>query len=150
IGDLAGFAAAGGGGGVDYVQGPTPLLGQGGSSVGGKTPIDSRQGQKPIGALSQPILVLADTALVDTPSEREFRAGYAEVAKYGLLGDAEFFAWLEANWRGVFAGEPARGNVVAPREYAILRSVRMKADIVARDERETGERALLNLGHTFG
>ena len=92
----------------------------------------------------------ADTALLDTLSEREFRAGYAEVAKYGLLGDAEFFAWLEANWADVFSGAPARGNLVAPREYAILRSVRMKAEIVARDERETGERALLNLGHTFG
>jgi 3-dehydroquinate synthetase len=87
--------------------------------------------------------VLADTALLDTLPEREFRAGYAELVKYGLLGDAEFFSWLESNWREVFSGGPAR-------EHAIAESCRAKAAIVARDERETGDRALLNLGHTFG
>jgi 3-dehydroquinate synthetase len=113
------------------------------SSVGGKTAIDSSHGKNLVGAFHQPVLVVADTALLDTLSEREFRAGYAEVAKYGLLGDAAFFAWLEANWQEVFAGGPAR-------EHAIAVSCRMKAAIVGRDERETGERALLNLGHTFG
>src|SRR5262249_57158391 len=107
-------------------------------------------GKNLLGAFHQPVLVVIDTALLDTLPAREFRAGYAEVAKYGLLGNAEFFAWLEANWTEVFSGAPARGNVVAPREYAILRSVQMKAAIVGRDERENGERALLNLGHTFG
>jgi 3-dehydroquinate synthetase len=96
-----------------------------------------------VGAFHQPILVIADTALLDTLSPREFRAGYAEVAKYGLLGDAGFFQWLETNARDVFAGGAAR-------EHAIAVSCRMKAEIVARDERETGDRALLNLGHTFG
>jgi len=94
--------------------------------------------------------VIADTALLDTLPEREFRAGYAEVVKYGLLGDREFFEWLEANWRDVFKGGPARGNQPAPREYAVLKSVQAKAEIVRRDERETGDRMLLNLGHTFG
>jgi 3-dehydroquinate synthase len=143
IGDLAGFAAAIVRRGLDYVQVPTTLLAQVDSSVGGKTAIDSRHGKNLVGAFHQPVLVIADTALLDTLPEREFRAGYAEVAKYGLLGDAGFFAWLEANWRDVFAGGPAR-------EHAIAVSCRMKAAIVARDERETGERALLNLGHTFG
>jgi 3-dehydroquinate synthase len=143
VGDLAGFAAAVVRRGVDYVQVPTTLLAQVDSSVGGKTAIDSRHGKNLIGAFHQPILVVADTALLDTLSLREFRAGYAEVAKYGLIGDADFFAWLEANWRQVFAGGAAR-------EHAIAVSCRMKAVIVARDERETGERALLNLGHTFG
>jgi 3-dehydroquinate synthetase len=122
---------------------PTSLLAQVDSSVGGKTAIDSSHGKNLVGAFHQPILVVADTALLDTLSPREFRAGYAEVAKYGLLGDQAFFAWLEANWQDVFAGGPAR-------EHAIATSCRMKAAIVARDERETGERALLNLGHTFG
>jgi 3-dehydroquinate synthase len=143
IGDLAGFAAAVVRRGLEYVQVPTTLLSQVDSSVGGKTAIDSRQGKNLIGAFHQPVLVVADTALLDTLSPREFRAGYAEVAKYGLLGDAAFFAWLEANWREVFNGGSAR-------EHAIAVSCRMKAAIVARDERETGERALLNLGHTFG
>jgi len=143
IGDLAGFAAAVVRRGLDYVQVPTTLLSQVDSSVGGKTAIDSRQGKNLVGAFHQPVLVVADTALLDTLSPREFRAGYAEVAKYGLLGDAAFFAWLEANWREVFNGGSAR-------EHAIAVSCRMKAAIVARDERETGERALLNLGHTFG
>ena len=143
IGDLAGFAAAVVRRGLDYVQVPTTLLAQVDSSVGGKTAIDSRQGKNLVGAFHQPVLVVADTALLDTLPEREFRAGYAEVAKYGLLGDAAFFAWLEANWQEIFAGGPAR-------EHAIAVSCRMKAAIVGRDERETGERALLNLGHTFG
>jgi 3-dehydroquinate synthase len=149
IGDLAGFAAAVVRRGLDYVQVPTTLLAQVDSSVGGKTAIDSRSGKNLVGAFYQPILVVVDTALLDTLPPREFRAGYAEVAKYGLLGDAAFFAWLEANWRDVFSGAQARG-ANAPREYAILKSVQKKADIVGADERETGERALLNLGHTFG
>src|SRR4051794_9410984 len=143
IGDLAGFAAAIVRRGLDYVQVPTSLLAQVDSSVGGKTAIDSRHGKNLIGAFHQPILVVADTALLDTLPPREFGAGYAEVAKYGLIGDAGFFAWLEANWQEVFAGGPAR-------EHAIAVSCRAKALTVARDERETGERALLNLGHTFG
>ena len=143
VGDLAGFAAAVVRRGLDYVQVPTTLLAQVDSSVGGKTAIDSRHGKNLIGAFHQPVLVVADTALLDTLPVREFRAGYAELAKYGLLGDAAFFAWLEANWQDVFAGGPAR-------EHAIAVSCRMKAAIVGRDERETGERALLNLGHTFG
>jgi 3-dehydroquinate synthase len=143
IGDLTGFAAAIVRRGVDYVQVPTSLLAQVDSSVGGKTAIDSPQGKNLIGAFYQPVLVIADTALLDTLPEREFRAGYAEVAKYGLLGDAAFFAWLEANWKDVFAGGPAR-------EHAIATSCRAKAAIVTRDERETGDRMLLNLGHTFG
>ena len=143
VGDLAGFAAAAVRRGLDYVQVPTTLLAQVDSSVGGKTAINSAHGKNLIGAFHQPILVLADTAVLDTLPAREFRAGYAEVVKYGLLGDAAFFSWLETNWRDVFAGGPAR-------EHAIALSCRGKAAIVARDERETGERALLNLGHTFG
>ncbi|MEZ5785940.1 MAG: 3-dehydroquinate synthase [Xanthobacteraceae bacterium] len=143
IGDLAGFAAAVLRRGLDYVQVPTTLLAQVDSSVGGKTAINSRLGKNLIGVFHQPILVVADTALLDTLPAREFRAGYAEVAKYGLLGDADFFAWLEANADDVFAGGPGR-------EHAIATSCRAKAGVVARDERETGERALLNLGHTFG
>jgi 3-dehydroquinate synthase len=143
VGDLAGFAAAVVRRGVDLVQVPTTLLAQVDSSVGGKTGINSHYGKNLIGAFYQPILVLADTALLDTLPQREFRAGYAEVVKYGLIGDAAFFAWLEANWPEVFAGGAAR-------EHAIAVSCRAKAAIVARDERETGERALLNLGHTFG
>ena len=143
IGDLAGFAAACARRGLDYVQVPTTLLAQVDSSVGGKTGINSRHGKNLVGAFHQPILVVADTALLDTLPKREFRAGYAEVAKYGLLGDAAFFAWLEANWQDVFSGGAAR-------EQAIAVCCRAKAGIVARDERETGESALLNLGHTFG
>src|SRR5437016_2091154 len=144
IGDLTGFAAAVVRRGLDYVQVPTTLLAQVDSSVGGKTAIDSRHGKNLVGAFHQPVLVVADTALLDTLPAREFRAGYAEVAKYGLLGDAGFFAWLEANADDVAAG------AAAAREHAIATSCRMKAEIVARDERETGDRALLNLGHTFG
>ena len=143
IGDLAGFAAAVVRRGLDYVQVPTTLLAQVDSSVGGKTAIDSSHGKNLIGAFHQPILVVADTGLLDTLTPREFRAGYAEVAKYGLIADAAFFAWLEANWKDIFTGGAAR-------EHAIAVSCRMKAATVARDERETGERALLNLGHTFG
>jgi 3-dehydroquinate synthase len=143
IGDLAGLAAALVRRGLDYVQLPTTLLAQVDSSVGGKTAIDSVHGKNLIGAFHQPVLVVADTALLDTLPLRQFRAGYAEIVKYGLIGDAAFFAWLEANWRELFAGGAAR-------EHAIAVSCRMKAAIVARDERETGERALLNLGHTFG
>jgi 3-dehydroquinate synthase len=143
IGDLAGFASSAVRRGVDYVQVPTTLLAQVDSSVGGKTGINSSHGKNLVGAFHQPILVVADTALLDTLPPRIMRAGYAEVAKYGLIGDADFFAWLEANWTDIFAGTAAR-------EHAIAVSCRMKAQIVARDERETGDRALLNLGHTFG
>jgi 3-dehydroquinate synthase len=143
VGDLAGFAAACVRRGLDFVQVPTTLLAQVDSSVGGKTGINSRHGKNLIGAFHQPVLVIADTALLDSLPARQFRAGYAEVAKYGLLGDAAFFAWLEGNWQDVFAGGPAR-------EHAIAVCCRAKAGIVARDERESGERALLNLGHTFG
>jgi len=143
IGDLAGFAAACVRRGIEFVQVPTTLLAQVDSSVGGKTGINSLQGKNLIGAFHQPVLVISDTALLDTLPKREFRSGYAEVAKYGLLGDAAFFAWLEANWQDVFSGGPAR-------EHAIAVSCRNKAGVVSRDERENGERALLNLGHTFG
>jgi 3-dehydroquinate synthase len=148
IGDLAGFVASSVRRGIDYVQVPTTLLAQVDSSVGGKTAINSAHGKNLVGAFHQPILVVADTALLDTLPPREFRAGYAEVAKYGLLGDAAFFSWLEANWREVFAGGKASGG--GAREHAIAVSCRAKAAIAARDERETGDRALLNLGHTFG
>src|ERR1700729_3610410 len=143
VGDLAGFAAAVLRRGVDFVQVPTSLLAQVDSSVGGKTGINSPQGKNLIGSFHQPVLVVADTAVLDTLSPRQFRAGYAEVAKYGLLGDEAFFAWLEKNHADVFSGGAAR-------EHAIATSCRAKAAIVARDERENGERALLNLGHTFG
>jgi 3-dehydroquinate synthase len=148
IGDLTGFVASVVRRGLDYVQVPTTLLADVDSSVGGKTAIDSAHGKNLIGAFHQPILVLADTALLDTLPEREFRAGYAELVKYGLLGDADFFAWLEKNWRDVFAGGSSSGS--SARDHAIAESCRAKAAIVARDERETGDRALLNLGHTFG
>jgi 3-dehydroquinate synthase len=144
IGDLAGFAAAILRRGVRFVQIPTSLLAQVDSSVGGKTGIDTPQGKNLIGAFHQPGLVIADTDTLRTLPEREMRAGYAEVAKYGLLGDAAFFAWLEDNWQAVFAFEPE------PLTYAIETSVKAKAGVVGRDEHEQGERALLNLGHTFG
>ncbi|MGF6428318.1 3-dehydroquinate synthase [Bradyrhizobium sp. Pha-3] len=143
VGDLAGFAAAILRRGVDFVQVPTSLLAQVDSSVGGKTGINSPQGKNLIGAFHQPVLVIADTSVLDTLSPRQFRAGYAEVAKYGILGDEAFFAWLEKNHTDIFAGG-------AGREHAIATSCRAKAGVVSRDERETGERALLNLGHTFG
>ncbi len=143
VGDLAGFAASVLRRGVDFVQVPTSLLAQVDSSVGGKTGINSPQGKNLIGAFHQPVLVVADTAVLDTLSPRQFRAGYAEVAKYGVLGDAAFFTWLEANHADIVRGGSAR-------EYAIATSCRAKAGVVSRDERENGERALLNLGHTFG
>jgi 3-dehydroquinate synthase len=143
VGDLAGFAAAILRRGVDFVQVPTTLLAQVDSSVGGKTGINSPQGKNLIGAFHQPLVVIADTAVLDTLPPRQFRAGYAEVAKYGVLGDEAFFGWLEDNHAGVFKGGEAR-------EHAIATSCRAKAAIVARDAREIGERALLNLGHTFG
>ena len=143
IGDLAGFASAIVRRGMKLVQMPTSLLAQVDSSVGGKTGINSPHGKNLIGAFHQPSLVLSDTAVLDTLPEREFRAGYAEVAKYGLIDRPQFFDWLEANWRDVFAGGPARTE-------AIAESCRAKAEVVARDELETGDRALLNLGHTFG
>jgi len=144
IGDLAGFAAAILRRGVRFVQVPTSLLAQVDSSVGGKTGIDTPQGKNLIGAFHQPSLVIADTETLRTLPPREMRAGYAEVAKYGLLGDAAFFAWLEQNWKLVFAFEEAALT------RAIETSVKAKAGIVGRDETEQGERALLNLGHTFG
>ncbi len=143
IGDLAGFAAAVLRRGVRFVQIPTSLLAQVDSSVGGKTGINAPQGKNLIGAFHQPSLVLADTAVLGTLEARDFLSGYGEVVKYGLLGDAEFFAWLEDNGPALAAGD------MAARVEAVARSVQMKADIVVRDETEQGDRALLNLGHTF-
>ncbi|MDX3929793.1 MAG: 3-dehydroquinate synthase [Shinella sp.] len=143
IGDLAGFAAGIVRRGSRFVQVPTSLLAQVDSSVGGKTGINSVHGKNLIGVFHQPDLVLADTDVLDTLSKREFRAGYAEVAKYGLIDKPGFFAWLEKNWQGVFAGGEARIEAIAT-------SCQAKADVVAADERENGMRALLNLGHTFG
>ncbi|KAA9008714.1 3-dehydroquinate synthase [Histidinibacterium aquaticum] len=142
IGDLAGFAAAVLRRGVRFVQIPTTLLAQVDSSVGGKTGINARAGKNLIGAFHQPSLVLADTDLLSTLPDRDFRAGYGEVAKYGLLGDEAFFSWLEE------AGPRLRQDGAALVE-AVRRSVEMKAEIVMRDETEQGDRALLNLGHTF-
>jgi 3-dehydroquinate synthase len=144
VGDLAGFAAAIYKRGIDFVQIPTTLLAQVDSSVGGKTAIDTPRGKNLIGAFHQPRLVLADLGVLATLPPREIACGYAEVIKYGLLGDLVFFEWLEANAPAVLALEPA--SVL----HAVRRSVEMKADIVAEDEREAGRRALLNLGHTFG
>jgi 3-dehydroquinate synthase len=144
VGDLAGFAAAILRRGVRLVQVPTTLLAQVDSSVGGKTGINSVQGKNLIGAFHQPALVLADTGALATLPERELKAGYAEVAKYGLLGDAAFFEWLERRGPALLAGD------AEARRRAVARSCAMKAEIVARDETEEGERALLNLGHTFG
>ncbi len=144
IGDLVGFAAAILRRGVRFVQIPTSLLAQVDSSVGGKTGINSPRGKNLIGAFHQPALVLADIDALDTLPARDFLAGYGEVVKYGLLGDAGFFDWLEGNGPALAAGDRAL------RQEAVRRSVRMKADIVERDETEQGERALLNLGHTFG
>ena len=144
IGDLSGFAAAILRRGVRYVQIPTSLLAQVDSSVGGKTGINTPHGKNLIGAFHQPHLVLADMDVLQTLPEREMRAGYAEVVKYGLLGDRAFYAWLDDNVDKVLA------NDARALRYAVKCSVQMKADIVARDETEQGERALLNLGHTFG
>jgi len=144
VGDLAGFAAAIYKRGIDFVQIPTTLLAQVDSSVGGKTAIDTPRGKNLVGAFHQPRLVLADLDLLASLPQREVRAGYAEVLKYGLLGDFGFFEWLEANGAGVLAREPAA------LAEAVARSVVMKAEIVAQDETEQSGRALLNLGHTFG
>ncbi|RWN57592.1 3-dehydroquinate synthase [Mesorhizobium sp.] len=143
IGDLAGFAAGIVRRGMNFVQIPTSLLAQVDSSVGGKTGINSARGKNLVGVFHQPKLVLADTEVLDTLPIREFRAGYAELAKYGLIDRPDFFAWLEENWGKVFAGGPQRTE-------AIAEACRAKADVVCRDEFETGDRALLNLGHTFG
>ncbi|MPZ33372.1 MAG: 3-dehydroquinate synthase [Rhodospirillales bacterium] len=145
VGDLTGFAAAVLLRGVDFIQVPTTLLAQVDSSVGGKTGINTRHGKNLVGAFYQPRLVLADTDVLDTLPRRELLAGYAEVAKYGLIDDPDFFAWCEANGAAVLSGDAAR------RTYAIEQSCLAKARIVAADERETTDlRALLNLGHTFG
>jgi len=145
VGDLAGFCASILRRGVRVVQMPTTLLAQVDSAIGGKTGIDTKQGKNLIGTFHQPSLVLADIAVLSTLSAREFRAGYGEVVKYGLLGDAPFFAWLEANWSAVFS------TAGAERRYAVETSARAKAHIVEADEKEEkGTRALLNLGHTFG
>jgi 3-dehydroquinate synthase len=143
IGDLAGFAAAILRRGVRFVQVPTTLLAQVDSSVGGKTGINSPLGKNLIGAFHQPALVLADTAALDTLPARDLLSGYGEVVKYGLLGDAAFFEWLERAGPALAAGD------AAARAHAVRRSVEMKAEIVLRDETEQGDRALLNLGHTF-
>ncbi len=143
IGDLAGFAAAILRRGVRFVQVPTTLLAQVDSSVGGKTGINTPQGKNLVGAFHQPVLVLADTAILATLPKRDFLSGYGEVVKYGLLGDAEFFEWLERSGPAILAGQEDALNRI------VTRSCEMKAEIVVRDETEEGDRALLNLGHTF-
>jgi 3-dehydroquinate synthase len=144
IGDLTGFAAAIFKRGMDFIQVPTTLLAQVDSSVGGKTAIDTARGKNLIGAFHQPSLVLADLDILCTLPDREMRCGYAETIKYGMLGDAAFFTWLEANSAKVLDRD------VTALTHAVGRSVEMKAQIVEEDEREVGRRALLNLGHTFG
>ncbi|MFV0295723.1 MAG: 3-dehydroquinate synthase [Hyphomicrobiaceae bacterium] len=144
IGDLAGFAASMVRRGLRYVQIPTSLLAQVDSSVGGKTAINSPHGKNLIGAFHQPSLVIADTDALSTLPRRQLKAGYAEVVKYGLLGDRPFYDWLDQNWQRLFGNDP---SVLTE---AVRRSVEAKAAIVARDETETGDRMLLNLGHTFG
>ena len=143
VGDLAGFAAGIVRRGMHFVQLPTSLLAQVDSSVGGKTGINTGRGKNLVGLFNQPSLVLADTAVLNTLSDREMRAGYAEVAKYGLIDRPDFFEWLENNHEDVFAGGAARAHAVAV-------SCQAKADVVKADELEMGSRALLNLGHTFG
>ena len=144
VGDLAGYVAASLLRGLDFVQIPTTLLSQVDSSVGGKTGINSKSGKNLVGAFHQPRLVLADTAVLDTLPRREMHAGYAEVVKYGLIDDPEFFDWLEKN------AEAILNNDGPERRAAVMRSCAAKARIVSQDERESGKRALLNLGHTFG
>jgi 3-dehydroquinate synthase len=144
VGDIAGFAAATLLRGIDFVQIPTTLLAQVDSSVGGKTALNTSAGKNLLGAFYQPRLVLADTASLATLPRREVRAGYGEIVKYGLMRDADFFEWLEAEGRALCDLEPAALT------RAVMVSCRMKALIVAADERETGDRALLNFGHTFG
>jgi len=143
VGDLAGFAAAIVRRGMRFVQIPTTLLAQVDSSVGGKTGINTAQGKNLVGAFYQPAFVLADAGILDTLPPRDFNAGYAEVVKYGVIGDAEFYGWLETNWRAIAAGWPER-------EQAIEVSCLAKAAAVVADERDEGSRALLNFGHTFG
>jgi len=144
IGDLAGFAASVLRRGIDFIQIPTSLLAQVDSSVGGKTGINTRHGKNLVGRFHQPRLVIADTAVLSTLPRRQLLAGYAEVVKYGMLGDAELFAWLEANGKRLIDGD------AAARAHAVAVSCTTKAAIVAADEHEHGQRALLNLGHTFG
>jgi 3-dehydroquinate synthase len=144
IGDIVGLAASLTLRGIDFVQVPTTLLAQVDSSVGGKTGINTRHGKNLIGAFYQPRLVLADLGTLETLPRRELLAGYAETVKYGLIDDSEFFAWCEKNGPALVAGD------VAARQYAVTYAVRSKARTVVEDERETGKRALLNLGHTFG
>lgn len=144
VGDMAGFAAATYQRGVAFVQAPTTLLAQVDSSVGGKTGVNHPGGKNLIGAFHQPVVVVADTGTLATLPPRELRAGLAEVIKYGLICDAGFFAWLEAHMDALLAGD------AAALAHVIRRSCEIKAEIVGRDEREQGDRALLNLGHTFG
>ncbi len=144
VGDLAGFAAGILKRGVAVIQIPTTLLAQVDSSVGGKTGINTRHGKNLIGLFHQPRLVIADISSLSTLPQRQMRAGYAEIVKYGALGDAAFFTWLEEHAAAALSGDNAALS------HAVAHSCRMKAAIVARDERESGERALLNLGHTFG
>lgn len=144
VGDITGFAAAILRRGCRFAQIPTTLLAQVDSAVGGKTAVNAAHGKNLIGAFHQPSIVLADVGALSTLSERELRAGYAEVVKYGALGDEPFFAWLENRGGAVIAGD------LGARRVAVKRCCAAKAEIVAADERETGDRALLNLGHTFG
>jgi 3-dehydroquinate synthase len=144
VGDLTGFVAATLLRGIDFAQVPTTVLAQVDSSVGGKTAIDTKQGKNLVGAFHQPRLVLADSDTLRTLPERELRAGYAEMVKYGLIRDPAFFAWFEKHGLALLAGD------AAAMRHAVVESCRAKAAVVAADERETGERALLNLGHTFG
>lgn len=144
VGDMTGFAAACYQRGVDFIQIPTTLLSQVDSSVGGKTGVNHPLGKNMIGAFHQPQCVVADTATLDTLDDRQLSAGIAEVIKYGLINDLPFFEWLEANMKALLERDP---DALA---YAIARSCQDKADIVAADEKESGQRALLNLGHTFG
>ena len=144
VGDMTGFAAATYQRGIPFAQVPTTLLAQVDSSVGGKTAINHPLGKNMIGAFYQPVLVLADTSTLDTLPEREFRSGLAEVIKYGFIYDVEFLVWLEANLDRLLARD------AASLAHAIRRSCEIKAEIVVQDERETGIRAWLNFGHTFG
>ena len=147
VGDMAGFAAAVLLRGVDFIQVPTSLLSQVDSAVGGKTGINTKAGKNLVGAFHQPRLVLADTDTLETLPRRELLAGYAEVAKYGLLGDAGFWSWLETNGSAALGGGGASHEAL---RHCIVTACEAKARIVAADEREQGERILLNLGHTFG
>lgn len=144
VGDICGFAAASYQRGVDFIQVPTTLLAQVDSSVGGKTGVNHRLGKNMIGAFHQPNCVVIDTHTLNTLPDRELSAGIAEIIKYGLIRDPEFFVWLERNMDKLLARDP---DALA---FAIERSCRSKAEVVAADERESGQRALLNLGHTFG